>query len=187
MEPLVAEADTGQGGRRIIPIRRRLFRQDLGWAAFILVIAVIMGLTYHWRLAEVAFRGELTPYLEKLRAQQRQVQFQGVKTVSLAQAYDRYQSGQSIFIDARPPDEYAELHVPGAINFPPDRLESAGEAAVAGIAKERQIVVYCGQASCDAALKVAEKLQSLGYTRVSAFMGGFRAWDEAGYPADTGK
>jgi rhodanese-related sulfurtransferase len=48
-------------------------------------------------------------------------------------------------------------------------------------------VVYCGQVSCDLALKVAEKLQALGFTRVMAYVGGFRAWDEAGYPADTGK
>ena len=48
-------------------------------------------------------------------------------------------------------------------------------------------MVYCGQVSCDAALQVAEKLQSLGYTRVSAFLGGFRAWDEAGYPVETSK
>jgi 3-mercaptopyruvate sulfurtransferase SseA len=58
---------------------------------------------------------------------------------------------------------------------------------LAGIAKDREIVVYCSQASCDLALEVAEKLQALGYTQVRAFMGGFRAWDEAGYPADTSK
>ena len=48
-------------------------------------------------------------------------------------------------------------------------------------------LVYCGQVSCDLALQVAEKLQALGFTRVTAYIGGFRAWDEAGYPADTGK
>jgi rhodanese-related sulfurtransferase len=58
---------------------------------------------------------------------------------------------------------------------------------VVGLNKDREIVVYCGQVSCDLALKVAEKLQALGFTRVTAFIGGFRAWDEAGYPADTGK
>jgi rhodanese-related sulfurtransferase len=34
---------------------------------------------------------------------------------------------------------------------------------------------------------VAEKLQAMGFTRVEAFLGGFRAWDEAGYPVDTSK
>jgi len=66
-------------------------------------------------------------------------------------------------------------------------VEAGLAEKVAGLARDREIVVYCGQVSCDLALKVAEKLQSLEFTRVTAFMGGFRAWDEAGYPADTGK
>jgi rhodanese-related sulfurtransferase len=56
---------------------------------------------------------------------------------------------------------------------------------LAGIPKDQEIVVYCSQASCDLSLEVAEKLQALGFTHVQAFMGGFRVWDEAGYPADT--
>jgi rhodanese-related sulfurtransferase len=167
-------------------VRRSLWRQDLGWAAFILVIAGLVGLLHHWPLVQVAFRGELKPYLEKLRTQERAVKFQGVKTVSLPQAYAQYQEGKSLFVDAREAAEYAELHIPGALNLPPDRLKNGGEA-LAAVPKDRPLVVYCGQVSCDAALKVAEGLQSQGYTQVSAFMGGFRAWDEAGYPADTGK
>lgn len=165
----------------------RLFRQDLGWAAFILVIAAVVGLVHHWALVKVAFQGELRPFLEKLRTQERQVRFQGVQTVSLEQAYDLHREGKALFVDARPPDEYAELHISGAVNLPPDDLEKGPESRLAGSAKDRDLVVYCGQANCDAALKVAEKLQSLGYTRVAAFLGGFRVWDEAGYPADTGK
>ncbi len=71
------------------------------------------------------------------------------------------------------------------MNLPLPKVEKVGNQAVADIAKDRQIVVYCAEAHCDIALKVAEKLQSLGFTRVSAFLGGFKAWDEAGYPVDT--
>jgi rhodanese-related sulfurtransferase len=66
-------------------------------------------------------------------------------------------------------------------------LGEGGAGLPADVPKDRPIVVYCGQVNCDAALKVAEGLQALGFTRVSAFLGGFRAWDEAGYPADTNK
>lgn len=181
----MAESGAGQSGRADPPLRRRVLRQDLAWAAFILVIAAITGLLHHWQLVQVSWRGELRPYLEKRRAQHREVRFQGVKTVSLEQAYALYQEGQGIFIDARPADEYAELHIAGAINLHPDSLQAGGEPPLTAVAKDRSIVVYCGQASCDAALKVAEKLQSLGYTQVTVFLGGFRLWDEAGYPADT--
>ena len=111
-----------------------------------------------------------------------------MKTVNLAQAYALFQQGQALFIDARPAEEFAELHIPKALNIYPGHGWQAGVAEkVAGFARDREIVVYCGQVSCDLALKVAEKLQALGFTRVTAYVGGFRAWDEAGYPADTSK
>ncbi len=166
-------------------MRLRYWRQDLGWATFILVISAAMGLLYHWPLVRISFQGGLASHLEKAKTREFEIRFQGVKTVSLEQALARYQEGRTLFIDARPPEEFAELHIPGARNLTPEGIEAVGEQAVTGVAKDRPIVVYCGRATCDASLKVAEKLQSLGYTQVAAFLGGFRAWDEAGYPADT--
>ena len=164
----------------------RVWRQDLAWAGFILGAAVLFGLVQQWPLARQAWRGELSPLLSQVRDQRRAEQFQGVKTVNLVQAFALFQQG-ALFIDARPADEFAELHVPKSLNITPSIVEAGVAEKVAGLARDREIVVYCGQVSCDLALEVAEKLQSLGFTRVMAFMGGFRAWDEAGYPADTGK
>ena len=101
----------------------------------------------------MAFQGELRPFLEKLRTQEREVRFQGVQTVSLEQAYALHREGKAMFVDARPPDEYAELHISGAVNLPPDDLEKGPESRLAGSAKDRDLVVYCGQANCDAALE----------------------------------
>jgi rhodanese-related sulfurtransferase len=164
----------------------RVWRQDLAWAGFILGAALVFGLVQQWPLARYAWQGELAPLLEQARNQRRAKEFQGVKTVNLAQAYALFQQG-SLFIDARPEDEFAELHIPKSLNITPGMVEAGVAEQVAGLARDREIVVYCGQVSCDLALKVAEKLQSLGFTRVMAFVGGFRTWDEAGYPADTGK
>jgi rhodanese-related sulfurtransferase len=163
------------------------WRQDLAWAGFILGLAVLVGLMQQWPLVSRSWRGELATRLEQVRSQRRQEQFQGVKTINLAQAYALFQEGRARFIDARPPDEYAELHVPKALNITPSMLNAGGAGKVAGLAKDQEIVVYCGQVSCDLALQVAEKLQAQGFTRVMAYMGGFRAWDQAGYPADTSK
>lgn len=165
--------------------RRVLCRQDLAWAAFLLVLAVGFGLVKHWPLVNLSFQGKLVAHLDQMQAHRRKVEFQGVRTLNLTQAYELFQKGQSLFIDARPPEEYRELHIAGAVNLPPETLQKPDNPALTGIAKERQIVVYCGTAHCDIALKVAEKLQSLGFTQVAAFLGGFKAWDEAGYPADT--
>jgi rhodanese-related sulfurtransferase len=165
----------------------RRWRHDLVWAGLILGIGLLFGLMQRWPLVVQSWRGELAAKIEQSRAQRRKHEFQGVKTLNLAQAYALFQQGRALFVDARPPDEYAELHIPRALNLYPSLLEKGGTDPVAGIAKDREIVVYCGLVSCDLSLQVAEKLQALGFTRVMAYVGGFRAWDEAGYPADTSK
>jgi rhodanese-related sulfurtransferase len=165
----------------------RNLKQDLAWAGIILLLTTVFGLSQQWRLVHLSWTGRLAPLLEQQREQRRRAEFQGVATLSLPQAYQLFQEGRAVFVDARNPEEYAELRIPGSINLPPQRLEKEGVEALAGISMDRQLVVYCSQVSCDAALKVAEKLQSLGYTGVAAFLSGFRAWDEAGYPAETGK
>ena len=166
---------------------RGIFREDLAWAFFLLILALGFGLVKHWGVVSLGVKGDLAGQLEKMRAQRRDKEFQGVKTVNLAQAYQFFQEGRTLFVDARKPEEYAELHVPGAVNIPPAKLPGKDSPEVANFAKDRNIVVYCGEVQCDKALKVAEKLQDLGFTRVQVFLGGFKAWDDAGYPADTSK
>jgi rhodanese-related sulfurtransferase len=166
---------------------RHSFGQDLFWALYIFFLAAGFGILQHWHLVSLASRGELPVFLTKLRQDQRQVLMQGVKTVTLEQAHKIWERGEALFLDARPPDEFQEQHVPGALNLQPEKLAESGPAALAGIPKDRQIVVYCDQESCNLALQMAAKLQSLGFSNVTAFLGGFRAWDEAGHPTATGR
>jgi rhodanese-related sulfurtransferase len=172
------------GGEKSVMISRAL-REDLAWAAFILGVAAFLGVVQHWTLVKVSLRGELPRHLEQFRAQRRASQFQGLKTVSLAQAHTLWQEGQTLFLDAQELPEYREMHIPGALSIPPELLEKEWDRSMADVIKGRHIVVYCSQASCDAALKVAERLQSLGYTEVLTFTEGFRAWNEAGYQVET--
>jgi rhodanese-related sulfurtransferase len=148
---------------------------------------MLIGLMQQWPLLRQSWQGELSVRLEQARHQRRQEQFQGVQTVNLAQAYALFQQGKALFIDARPVEEYAEIHIPQALNITVEMLNNGLTDKMAAFAKDREIVVYCSQASCDLALKVAEKLQALGFSRVMAFEGGFQAWDQTGYPADTSK
>ncbi|MBM4286256.1 MAG: rhodanese-like domain-containing protein [Deltaproteobacteria bacterium] len=166
---------------------RRVLRQDLFWALYLLCLGAAFGLMQHWQMVRLSHRGELRSHLEKARQERREVRFQGVKTVTLDQAHDFWQQGQTLFLDARELDEYQEQHVTGALHFPPKLLDQPGAAVLEGVPKERRILVYCGQENCDVALKVAKKLQDQGFTNVYAFLGGFRAWDEAGHPTATGR
>ena len=177
----------GFKGSTAAVLSRRLVAQDLAWAGVILLLAAVLGIWQQWQLVRLSWTGALPAHLEQQREQRRKVEFQGVKTLNLPQTYEIFQGGQALFVDVRDADEYAELHIAGAVNLPPDLLESQVNRALEGIARDRGIVVYCGLANCDKGLKVAEKLQSLKFTNVSVFMDGFRAWDQAGYPAETNK
>jgi len=163
------------------------WRRELTLAVGLLGLAVILGFMFHWPLVQMSFRGNLIALLDQKRQERREVQFQGVKTLELAQAYQTWQEKKALFVDARKAEEYQELHVQGAVNVPPETWAELPSSELIKMDRARELVVYCSQESCDDALKLAKKLKAAGFNRVLAFTGGFRAWDEAGYPADTGR
>ena len=86
---------------------------------------------------------------------------------------------ETIVVKALKTDIQVFLPEGGPFDFDPALI---GERVIRLPWEPRGVVV-----SIKAALRAAEKLQSMGYSRVQVFMGGFRAWDDAGYPADISK
>ena len=165
----------------------RVVRQDLLWAGYLLLLAAFFGLSYQWPLVKAAWRGELTATLDRAAEQRRVAEFKGVPTVSLEEAHDLWKGGETLFLDARDADDYAELHIPKAVNLPLDKISDIKDTGILGLPRDRRIVVYCAKKQCQAALKEAKHLQSLGFTKVMAFLEGFQGWDEAGYEADSSR
>jgi rhodanese-related sulfurtransferase len=163
------------------------WKRDLFWSTCLLVLVSVFGVFQNWPLVRASLQGELDTLLEKHRAERRQMEYKGIKTVTLDEAHALWQARQILIIDARHVRDYQELHVPSAVNLPPESWANLTEPPkIVGSNREQQILIYCSQESCDDSLKLASKLHNLGFTRVMAFTGGFRAWDEAGYPVDTG-
>jgi len=80
-----------------------------------------------------------------------------------------------IILDVRTPAEFAERHIPNAINIP---NESIGTEEITQLPdKEQLILVYCR--SGNRSKQASEKLAALGYTNVVEF-GGINDW-----PGDT--
>lgn len=76
-----------------------------------------------------------------------------------------------IILDVRRPDEYAEGHIPGAINVPNEEI---GTSEISELPDKAQLIlVYCrsGRRSKEA----SEKLVKLGYTNIVEF-GGILDW-----------
>lgn len=158
-------------------------RQDLAAGLALLVMAVLCGIFLQWPLVSAALRGEVPSLLAAQRQERRAQQFEGIPTPDLAETYRLWQEKEALFVDARPASDYEELHIAGAVNLPPDAWERLTSPPLPAD-KDRPLLVYCSQESCDDALKLARRLKEAGYTRVMAYLGGFREWDEAGYPVD---
>ena len=76
-----------------------------------------------------------------------------------------------IILDVRRPDEFAEKHIPNAINVP---NETIGEEAIPELPdKDQLILVYCR--SGNRSKQASKKLAAMGYTNVYEF-GGINDW-----------
>ena len=96
------------------------------------------------------------------------------------EAFEAMLAGDKPFqlVDVRTPDEYAEGHLPGAVNIDWQAADfEAKEFEL--LAKDRPVLVYCrsGRRSAEA----AEKLGKDGYD-VFNLTGGYLAWTEAEKP-----
>ena len=76
-----------------------------------------------------------------------------------------------VILDVRTPEEFADKHIPGAINIP---NEAIGTEEIPELPnKEQLILVYCR--SGNRSKQASEKLVALGYTNIVEF-GGINDW-----------
>ena len=92
----------------------------------------------------------------------------GYRQISMNEAVKMMKDEKNyIILDVRRPDEYAEGHIPGAINVPNEEIGTTEIAELPD--KSQMILVYCrsGRRSKEA----SEKLVKLGYTNIVEFGG----------------
>ena len=83
-----------------------------------------------------------------------------------------------VVLDVRTPAEFAEGHVPGAINIPNGEL--AARVAELADAKGRDIVVYCR--SGVRAAQALDVLDKAGFKRLYHLQGDYNRWTEEQRP-----
>ncbi len=85
-----------------------------------------------------------------------------------------------ILIDVREDSEWNVSRLPGANHLCKGIIERDIEKTVPD--PNGEIVLYCGGGFRSAL--AADSLQKMGYKRVYSMAGGFRGWNEAGFPLD---
>ena len=86
--------------------------------------------------------------------------------------------GTVTLVDVRDPQEYAEGHIPGAVNIPAAQFATRS----AGLEKEKRIIVYCN--SGGRSYNAYRKLQKMDYRGIAQAI--FADWQEAGLPVKRG-
>ena len=94
-------------------------------------------------------------------------------TVAQAQAW----GANAIWADARPDEEFARDHVPGAISLNEDRWNELLPQFLATWSPEKKVVVYCSSQGCNASREVARKLRNEAQLKdVFVLQGGWEEW-----------
>ena len=83
-------------------------------------------------------------------------------------------------VDTREDSEWNNGRLPGAVHLCKGIIERDIEATIPD--KSAKIVLYCGGGFRSAL--AADNLQKMGYTNVISMDGGWRGWNEAGYPVE---
>jgi len=83
----------------------------------------------------------------------------------------------AIWVDARPDEEVAQDHVPGALSLNEDRWNELLPQFLAAWSPGKKVVVYCSSLSCNASREVARRLRKEAQLPdVFVLEGGWEAW-----------
>jgi rhodanese-related sulfurtransferase len=89
-----------------------------------------------------------------------------------------------VVIDARNPEEYQEVHIPGSINVPQKKFDAYKHLLPAD--KNKPLVFYCNGVKCGKSNKAAKRAAEAGYTHIQVFAQGMPVWEEMNYPIVAG-
>ncbi len=93
---------------------------------------------------------------------------------------EKVRNNEWLLIDVRTPTEFAQYHIPGAVNIPHDKIDTHISYLKDG--KHKPLIIYCrsGRRS-----KLAiETLKARSFDNVSHLEGDMMGWHDAGLPVE---
>lgn len=106
--------------------------------------------------------------------------------IDLAEMRAAVEQGGVLILDARDVEDFAEAHIPGSQNLPPDEFAQYYDFVLGGVDKDERIICYCYSSECDLGHDLAYQLQLQGHSNVSVYVGGWEEWEENGHEAAAG-
>ena len=100
-----------------------------------------------------------------------------LEPVPAADLLARVRDGLVTVLDVRPPEEYAQGHVAGALNVPLDRLQKR----LKDLPTDREVVAYCRGPWCLLSFEAVVRLREAGF-EARRLQDGLPEWRRAGLP-----
>jgi rhodanese-related sulfurtransferase len=102
-----------------------------------------------------------------------------MKTIEANELHALLQENEDVLlVNTLPADSFEKTRISGAVNIPLDDEDFTTRVEKEAGGKDRPVVVYCASQECNSSEKAAAKLQNAGFTAVTDFAGGFKAWQE---------
>lgn len=99
----------------------------------------------------------------------------GLEPIPAEELLSRVRDGLVTVIDVRPPQEYAQGHLAGALNLPLERLQER----LKDLPSELEVIAYCRGPWCVLAFEAVARLREAGFT-ARRLQDGFPEWRRAG-------
>jgi rhodanese-related sulfurtransferase len=87
-------------------------------------------------------------------------------------------NGDVTLVNTLGAESFETTKIPGAINVPLDDDDFVARVEKQAGGKDKPVVVYCASQQCNSSEKAAEKLENAGFTAITDYAGGFKAWQE---------
>jgi rhodanese-related sulfurtransferase len=131
-------------------------------------------------------RSDKIPLVEDLSEKSNLVTSSGEKLeISLSEATNLFNKGETVFIDARSRAEYDVEHIKGAKSLPYKEADWKFVEAMAGVSEESAIVTYCDGETCELSMELAVFLRNAGYKNVRVLSNGLTVWKQNNLPVET--
>ncbi|MCL9769985.1 rhodanese-like domain-containing protein [Flavobacterium sp. HXWNR69] len=105
-------------------------------------------------------------------------QTEGVQVLEVSKYETKLKQPNVQLLDVRTPEEFSEGHLENAINI--DVTAEDFDAKVAGLDKEKPVMVYCKSGGRSA--KASARLKELGFKTISDLEGGITNWKSENKP-----
>jgi rhodanese-related sulfurtransferase len=102
-----------------------------------------------------------------------------MEPLSKDELWKRVQDNSVVVLDVRPPEEYENGHISGALSIPLSQLKNR----LHEISQDREIVAYCRGPYCVLSIEAMTILREAGYNAVR-LKEGWPEWKEAGLPVE---